>query len=168
MTILTLVCSQSTADDADNINFTNRFTVRLPHAIPVKGVCQLVEYMCIKQTDSSDSFHKLLAIDIPWLQSASAHIVGGSSNEAASSKIDGDPDVAILAYDKSRHLNRDLILCTPLPTTHVSPNDMVFSMNTTTIPQQFDIVIKSAINGSDYTNVMELILKFSITPAALF
>ena len=168
MTILTLVCSQSTVDDGNTIDFTNRFTIRLPHAIPVKGPCQLVEYMCIKQAHTDDAFHKLLAIDIPWLQSAPAHIVGGSSNAAASNDDAGNADIAVLAYDQQRHRTRDLILCTPVENSHVSPNDMVFQMNTTTIPQQFDIIVKSAVNGSPYTNVMNLILKFSITPAALF
>ena len=45
---------------------------------------------------------------------------------------------------------------------------MKFVTNTTTIPSEFDITIKSGLDGSDYTNVMHMVLKFSIEVAGLF
>ena len=101
MAILTLVCSQSTGDTTNQTGFVNRFHVRLPHSIPIRGTCQLVEYTAMCQTASETlipavagvspaipPFEKLISVDVPWLDSASSHVIGGPFNTTANSGTD--------------------------------------------------------------------------------
>ena len=180
MTILTLVCSQSTGEKntASASRMLHRFSVRLPHDIPVKGKCQFIEYMCIKRNGSDEDASKLINVSIPWLQSASSHIVGGAGNPAKSTAKDIADEalkIAAVARDKrmfecdtNRHRGRGILLCTPTDKTFAQPHDMVFSLNTTTIPSNFDITITSGADDSDYDNVMLLVMKFNVTTAGLF
>ena len=163
MTILTLVCSQGTKDDSSRDDFVSRFNVKLPHAIPVRGRCQLVEYTVLCQSGDEPEFHKLLEVDVPWLDCSSTHILGCGTNPDSTNN-----DAAVLRYDQRRHTSKNMLLTCLYKATLESPNDMKFVTNTTTIPSEFDITIKSGLDGSDYTNVMHMVLKFSIEVAGLF
>jgi hypothetical protein len=163
MTILTLVCSQSTKNEVDRGGFISRFNMKLPHAIPVRGRCQLVEYTVLCQSGDDADFHKLLKIDVPWLDCSCTHILGCGSNPDSTHK-----ELAVPNYDQRRHTSKNMLLTCLHKATLESPNDMKFVTNTTTIPSQFDIFIKSGLDGSDYTNVMHMVLKFSIEVAGLF
>ena len=175
MTILTIVCSQSTGDTTNQTGFVNRFHVRLPHSIPIRGTCQLVEYTAICQTESAaavpaaggvpaiPSFEKLISVDVPWLNSVSSHVIGGSFNTTANGGNDARRN-----YDKSRHNSRKLLLPCLQQNVLVHPSDMHYVTNTTTIPSEFDITITSGYIGEAYNNVMMLVLKLKIEVAGLF
>ena len=163
MTILTIICSQSATDASNATRWLNRFHVKLPHAIPVRGRCQLVEYTVLSRSSTIADHHKVIEVDVPWLDCSSTHIIGCGFNEKAENVQE-----VVLRYDKSRHTSKNMLLT--CLTQHVieSPNDMKFITNTTTIPSEFDVTIKSGIDGEAYTNVMFLMMKFSIEVAGLF
>ena len=175
MAILTIVCSQSTGNTANQAGFVNRFHVRLPHSIPIRGTCQLVEYTAMCQTASDTlipaadgnpdipPFEKLISVDVPWLDSASSHVIGGSFNTTANGGNDARRN-----YDKSRHNSRKLLLPCLHQNVLVHPSDMHYVTNTTTIPSEFDVTITSGYTGEAYNNVMMLVLKFKIEVAGLF
>ena len=163
MGILTIVCSQPTKNKDGRGGFISRFNVKLPHAIPVRGRCQLVEYTVLCQSNDDAVFHKLLEVDVPWLDCSSTHILGCGTNPDSTKK-----DAAVLRYDQRRHTSKNMLLTCLYKATIESPNDMKFITNTTTIASEFDITIKSGLDGSDYTNCMVLVLKFSIEVAGLF
>jgi hypothetical protein len=135
-----------------------------------------VEYTAICQTESAvavdavagvspaiPSFEKLISVDVPWLDSASSHVIGGSFNITANGGTNARRN-----YDKNRHNSHKLLLPCLHRNVLVHPSDMHYVTNTTTIPSEFDVTITSGYTGKAYKNVMMLVLKFKVEVAGLF
>ena len=160
MTILTLVCSNSTTS-ANPAGFKSTFRITLPHSIPVRKECRLISATCLQSTDAGGE--RLLSISIPWLQTAECCITGGSSNASAT-----DVSAPALAYDLQRHASQDLLLSFVARADHQEYHGMNMTINTSTIPGMFDIAVKSGATGVGVAELKYLVLRFEIDPVGIF
>ena len=161
MTILTLVCSNSTTG-VNPAAFVSNFRITLPHSIPVRRRCKLISATCLQSTDAGG--RRLLSVRVPWLQSAECVIIGSSSNALAAGV-----SAAALAHDKERQHDRDLLLTFPARASQQLYRDFNLTINTSTIPRTFEIQVRDGATGSPVgLEIKYLILKLLIEPIGLY
>ena len=159
--ILTIVCSQSTTNEAAT-GTTGVFHVRMSRSIPVKGKMRLVSVSTVHLQDTTSVPHeKLIIVRIPWM-SSSSHMVAGGTNLAIT-----NPDAAAQAFDVRRNSDNGIyIICLEQSNTELT--DEIFESSASLIPAAYDITVLSARTGLPYTNLSTLVMKWELDSPTLF
>lgn len=157
MVLLDLILSQSVTETSASTSAQSIFQIQLPHDIHLRkgSRIRLVGYTMIK-ADASEVW-KVLNVHIPWLDAASSHLIGSSSN------IDNNSGTNVnYKYDIRRQHEKSLILTTTKTENHVHGLNLELDLNADKIPRLFNVTLKNAIDDSPYTNLLFGVLKFSI------
>lgn len=158
-TLLSIVLSNSVINSTTALQ--SSYTVRLdsPINLPHNAKIILKSATLIKNTATNS--YKVLSINIPWLD-ASSHVIGGSSN--SSKKLDLLGNITNqYKYDIRRQHDTSLILTTLNANNYELNMNLEFRVNRRNIPNVFNVIVKNAVDGIPYTNLLWGSLTFQIS-----